>query len=70
MHSNVAFTMTKLLATNFKLKCDSLRKNEGLQFLDWECEYENPQKKKGKKLKRISLLEFLDHLLNIISILA
>ncbi len=50
MHSNVAFTMTKLLATNLKLKCDYLRENEGLQFLDWECEYENPPpKKKGAR---------------------
>jgi hypothetical protein len=56
MHSNVAFTMTKLLATNLKLKCDSLRKNEGLQFLDWECEYENPQKKEKRQETQKNLI--------------
>jgi len=70
MHLNVASTMKKLLTTNLKLKCDFLRKNEGLQFLDWECENENLKKKEAKNSKRISLLELLDQLLNKISKLA
>jgi hypothetical protein len=42
------------------------------RFLDWkyEYEYENPPQKKGKKLKRISLLKLLNQLLNKISKLA